>query len=68
MALLTTAQRKARFKYLGLGEYNKANISRFQKKYLRKKDVDGVYGPDTDRALRHVYNVKKYTKNFSCSC
>lgn len=73
MALLTTAQRKARFKYLGLGEYNKANISRFQKKYLRKKDVDGVYGTDTDRALRHVYNVKKYTKNFSpeefkCEC
>lgn len=73
MALLTTEQRKARFKYLGLGEYNKANIARFQKKYLRKKDVDGVYGTDTDRALRHVYNVKKYTKNFSpeefkCEC
>lgn len=73
MALLTTEQRKARFKYLGLGEYNKANISRFQKKYLRKKDVDGVYGIDTDRALRHVYNVKKYTRNFSpeefkCEC
>ena len=73
MALLTTEQGKARFKYLGLGEYNKANIARFQKKYLRKKDVDGVYGTDTDRALRHVYNVKKYTKNFSpeefkCEC
>jgi len=73
MALLTTEQRKARFKYLGFGDYNKENITRFQKKYLRKKDVDGVYGTDTDRALRHVYNVKKYTKNFSpeefkCEC
>ena len=26
MALLTTEQRKTRFKYLGLGEYNRENI------------------------------------------
>lgn len=73
MALLTLAERKARFKYLGLGEYNTANIKKFQKKYLRSKDVDGVYGINTDRLLRHVYNVKKVTKNFSpeefkCEC
>jgi len=73
MALLTKEQRKARFKYLGLGEYNKENIKKFQKKYLRSKDVDGVYGTNTDNLLRHVYNVKKYTKNFSpeefkCEC
>ena len=73
MALLTTEQRKTRFKFLGLGEYNKENIKKFQKKYLRASDVDGIYGIKTDNALRHVYNVKKYTKNFSpeefkCDC
>ena len=73
MALLTLEQRKTRFKFLGLGEYNKENIKKFQKKYLRAKDVDGIYGTDTDNLLRHVYNVKKYTKNFSpeefkCEC
>ena len=73
MELLTIEQRKTRFSFLGLGEYNEKNIRAFQKRYLRKKDVDGVYGIDTDRALRHVYNVKKYTKNFEpeefkCEC
>lgn len=73
MALLTVAERKARFKFLGLGEYNATNIKKLQKKYLRAKDVDGIYGIDTDRVLRHVYNVKKCTKNFDpeefkCEC
>ena len=73
MALLTEEQRKKRFEYLGLGEYNEANIKKFQKKYLRKQDVDGEYGVDTDNALRHVYNVKRYTKSFApeefkCDC
>lgn len=73
MALLTKAEREKRFKALGLGEYNKTNIKRLQKKYLRSKDVDGVYGTDTDRLLRHVYNVKVCTKNFEpeefrCEC
>ena len=73
MALLTLEQRKTRFKFLGFGEYNTANIRKFQKKYLRARDVDGIYGTDTDRALRHVYNVKKCTKNFEpeefkCEC
>ena len=73
MALLTVEQRKARFKYLGLGEYNKENIKKFQKKYLRSEDVDGSYGKDTDRALRHVYNVKRFAPNFKpeefkCEC
>ena len=73
MALLTEEQRKERFEYLGLGEYNEANIKKFQKKYLRKQDVDGEYGVDTDNALRHVYNVKRYTKSFApeefkCDC
>lgn len=71
--LLTTAKRKSCFKTLGLGEYNKENIKKLQKEYLRAKDVDGVYGTDTDNLLRHLYNVKKYAKNFSpeefkCEC
>lgn len=73
MALLTIEQRKARFEYLGLGEYNEANIKKFQRKYLRKQDVDGKWGIDSDNALRHVYNVKRYTKSFTpeefkCDC
>ena len=73
MVLLTVDQRKKKFKELGFGEYNEASIKKFQKKYLRAKDVDGVYGTNTDKALRHVYNVKKYTKNFEpeefkCEC
>ena len=72
MALLTVDQRKKRFKALGLGEYNEANIKKLQKKYLRKKDVDGVYGTDTDRLLRHVYNcslVKDFEPTeFKCEC
>lgn len=73
MALLTEEQRKKRFEYLGLGEYNEENIRKFQKKYLRKQDVDGEWGIDSDDALRHVYNVKRFTKSFApeefkCEC
>lgn len=74
MALLTTAKRKQFFKELGLGEYNKDSIKKFQKKYMaRKSDWDGIYGTDTDNLLRHVYNVKKHSRNFSpeefkCEC
>lgn len=73
MALLSVETRKAYFKRLGLGEYNATNIKKLQKKYLRSKDVDGVYGIDTDRLLRHVYNVTTCTKNFKpeefkCEC
>lgn len=74
MALLTEEKRKAYFKKLGLGDYNKANILKLQKKYmLRKSDWDGIYGPNTDHLLRHVYNVTVCTKNFKpeefrCEC
>lgn len=72
MALLSVSERKKRFKFLGY-EYNEDGIRKLQKKYLRAKDVDGIYGADTDRLLRHVYNVKKVTKNFApeefkCEC
>lgn len=72
MALLTKEKRKEYFNKLGLGEYTEANIRRLQKKYMRKKDVDGVYGTDTDRVLRHVYNcslVKNFEpEEFKCEC
>lgn len=74
MALLNVEERKAIFKELGLGEYNKANIKAFQKKYmLRKSDWDGIYGANTDNTLRTVYYTKLYAKNFSpkefrCEC
>lgn len=73
MALLSVAKRKEYFKALGFGEYNKDSILKFQKKYfIRKKDMDGIYGNNTDILLRHVWNVSK-TKNFSpkefiCDC
>ena len=72
MALLTVEKRKSYFKKLGLGEYNKTNIAKLQKKYLRKKDVDGIYGLDTDRLLRHVYNCSLFPsfkpEEFKCEC
>lgn len=71
--MLSIEQRKSFFKYLGLGEYNKENILKFEKQYLPKKYCDGVYGTVTDNLLRHCYNVKKHTKNFKpeefkCKC
>lgn len=75
MALLTISKRKKRFKLLGLGEYSKENILKLQKKYfVRTKDCDGVYGVNTDKLLRHVYNVYLYAgdhfkpEEFRCGC
>lgn len=76
MALLTVEQRKEYFKTLGLGEYNEENIRAVQKRYmLRKKDVDGVYGEDTDNLLRHLMNCHLYLNHdnfrpeeFRCGC
>ena len=72
MALLSVNTRKKYFKKLGLGEYNEKNIRKLQKKYLRPQDVDGIYGTDTDRLLRHVYNcslVKNFKpEEFKCPC
>lgn len=74
MALLSVEKRKKYFKELGIGSYTEANIKKFQRTaFSRSKDIDGKYGPDTDKALRHWYNVNKFTKNFSpeefkCEC
>lgn len=72
MALLSEAGRKRRFEALGL-TYDEKGIRALQKKYMRKSDVDGKYGTDTDRVLRHVYNVKKCAPSFKpeefrCDC
>lgn len=75
MALLTKEQRQARFNYLGLGTYNKTNLLKFQKKAFPndKSQWDSTYGINTDRALRHFFNVRKVTKDFApeefkCEC
>ena len=72
MALLSENTRKKYFKSLGLGEYCTANIKKLQKKYMRPADVDGIYGINTDRVLRHVYNcslVKNFEpEEFRCPC
>lgn len=74
MALLSESKRKEYFEALGIGAYTKSNIQKFQRTaFTRSKDIDGKYGVDTDRALRHWYNVNKYTKNFrpeefKCEC
>lgn len=75
MALLTKDERKKRFKFLGLGEYNTENIKKFQKMAFPTlpKEWDGIWGQKSDNALRHFYNVRKVTKNFSpeefkCRC
>lgn len=72
MSLLALSTRKTYFKKLGLGEYNTDNIRKLQKKYMRVSDVDGIYGTNTDRLLRHVYNcslVKNFSpEEFRCPC
>lgn len=75
MALLSEAKRKEYFKFLGLGEYGKNNVKKFQKTAFpnHPKEWDGVYGTKTDYALRHWRNVRKFTKNFHpeefrCNC
>lgn len=76
MSLLTIKDRKKRFEYLGLGEYNKENILKFQKKAFpnNEKEHDSTYGFHTDRALRTYYNVKRYgggyfkPSEFKCTC
>lgn len=72
--MLTLDERKKYFADLGLGNYNKTNIKRFQKTaFSNAKEHDGIYGPKTDTALIHWWNVRHYTKNFlpeefKCEC
>lgn len=74
MGLLSIEQRKKIFHKLGYGSYNTTSIKKLQKKYfVREKDIDGVYGRDTDTLLRHVYNVWSTCSHFrpeefKCHC
>ena len=76
MGLLTITQRKEYFQKLKLGEYNKTNIRKFQQKYFKRHvDIDGIYGFDTDKLLRHVYNCSAINNihnfspdEFKCDC
>ena len=56
------------------GPLTKKAYLALQKKYfVRKKDIDGIYGPNTDILLVNLHRVKTYTKNFElkefkCGC
>jgi hypothetical protein len=71
--MLSEEKRKKYFEDLGY-TYDKKGIKAFQKDYmLRKSDVDGIPGPNTDNALLTAWRVKKYCKNFDakefrCDC
>ena len=73
MGLLTKATRKKWMKMLGY-DYTKSGILKMQKDYFkRKQDCDGIYGPNTDKLLRHLHHVKVYAPSFSpeefrCPC
>ena len=72
--MLTIRERQEKLKYLGFykgaidgieGVKTKRAYYDLQKKYFfRKKDIDGIYGTNTEKLLLCSYNVKKYTKNF----
>lgn len=81
--LLTIKQRQRKLKDLGFyklkvdgieGAGTKKAYKDLQKKYfIRKTDIDGIYGNNTDILLRNAWNVKMTCKNFKleefkCEC
>jgi hypothetical protein len=81
--MLSIKQRQTYLKTLGFytgmvdgkeGPLTKKAYLKLQKTYfIRKSDIDGVYGKNTDILLRCAYNVWKYCKNFKldefkCEC
>lgn len=75
MALLPVEKRRKFFKALGYSGYSKQNVLKFQKKAFpnKKSQQDSEYGVNTDRALRHFYNVKMHApsfkpEEFKCTC
>ena len=81
--LLTIRQRQSKLKDLGFyklkvdgieGAGTKKAYRDLQKKYfIRKTDIDGIYGNNTDILLRNAWNVKMNCKNFKleefkCEC
>lgn len=75
--LLTKKKRQTYLKELGYykgkvdgieGAQTKAAYLRLQKDYFeREKDIDGLYGKNTDILLKNAYKVHKYCKNFKLS-
>lgn len=71
---MTKTKRKKMMQALGYKNASADEILKIQKKYFkRKKDRDGLAGPDTDTLIQHVYNVNSTCKNFSpdefrCQC
>ena len=81
--MLTIRERQEYLKELGFytgavdgieGPKTKAAYKALQEKYFsRSADIDGVYGPNTDKLLQNAYRVEKFTKNFEleefkCNC
>lgn len=81
--MLTKKKRQEYLKALGyytgkidgiVGAKTKAAYKALQKDYFtRDKDIDGIYGKNTDILLQNAYNVKTYCKNFElhefkCGC
>ena len=81
--MLSIKNRQTYLKYLGFytgevdgkeGPLTKKAYRNLQKAYFtREKDIDGIYGNDTEKLLLSAYRVKKYTKNFKleefkCQC
>lgn len=81
--LLTKRTRQKYLAALGLytgaidgieGRLTKAAYLKLQQKYfIRKADIDGIYGKNTDLLLRNAYKVHCYCKNFKleefkCEC
>lgn len=72
--MLTIKKRQTYLKELGYykgkidgveGKQTKAAYLKLQEDYFtRKKDIDGLYGKNTDILLQNAYNVHKYCKNF----
>lgn len=74
MALLSIKARQNKFKKLGYGDYTEANILKFQQMAFpnNKQMQDGIYGTQTDNALRTFFNcslVKDFEpQEFRCTC
>ena len=81
--MLPIVTRQGYLKHLGfydgaidgiVGDKTKTAYRKLQAKYFtRKKDIDGLYGKNTDILLQNAYNVSVYAKNFEleefkCKC
>ena len=81
--MLSIKERQTYLKHLGfyfgnidgiVGPKTKTAYKSLQKTFfIREKDIDGIYGKNTDILLQNAYNVSVYCKNFTlkefrCGC